>query len=55
MAPEILLEKDVDCSLEHKSIVNSNHPNVWLSVPAWLASASDAGVHNIIRDEEESL
>lgn len=52
---EKLLEQSVDDALKHEGVVDSNHTNTFLAVPAGLATASDAAVHNVVRDKEESL
>lgn len=52
---EVFLEEAVNGGFEHEGIVDCNHPDVWLLVPAWLSSASDAAVHDIVGDEEEGL
>lgn len=52
---EELLEESVDDGLEHESIVDGDHTNTILAVPAGLATAGDAAVHNVVGDEEEGL
>lgn len=55
MLAEVFLEEVVDGSFEHECIVDGDHSDVGLSVPAWLTATSDAAVHDIVRDEEEGL
>lgn len=52
---EVFLEESVDGRFEHEGIVDSNHSDLRLTIPTWLSSTSDAGVHNIVGNEEESL
>ena len=55
MLSEMFLEERVDGHFEHEGVVYGDHAYAWLAVPAWLAAASDGGVHDVIRDEEECL
>ena len=52
---EVLLQQGVDGSLKQKGVVDGNHANTVLEVPAGLASTGDAAVHYIVGDEEEGL
>lgn len=52
---EVLLEEGVDGRLQHEGIVDGNHANTVLAVPARLTTAGDAAVHDIVGDEEEGL
>lgn len=52
---EELLEKGIDGGLEDKGVVNGDHANTLLAVPAGLATAGDAAVHDVVRHQEESL
>lgn len=52
---EVLLEQSIDGGLKHEGIVDGNHANTLLTIPARLTTASDAGVHDVVRDEEECL
>ena len=52
---EELLEKDIDGGLEDKRVVDGNHANTLLAVPAGLATAGDAAVHDVVGHQEESL
>lgn len=55
MRAEVLLEERVDGRLEHEGVVDRDHADVWLAVPAGRAAASDTAVHDIVRYKEESL
>lgn len=52
---EVLLQQDVDGRLEHEGVVDGDHADVLLAVPAGLASAGDAAVHDVVGHEEEGL
>lgn len=52
---EVLLEEGVDGGLEHEGVVDGDHADTLLAVPAGLATAGDARVHDVVRDEEEGL
>ena len=52
---EISFDEMVDRRLEHERIVDSDESNFRVLVPAWLPSASDGSVHDIVGNEEESL
>ena len=52
---EMFLEKVINRALEHEGIVDSDHADTLIAVPARLATTGDTGVHNIIRDQEEGL
>src|SRR5260221_1773900 len=49
------LDEMIDCRLEHETVVDGYHPDRWLTIPARLATASDRGVHDVVRNEKESL
>lgn len=51
----MFLDEPVNGSLEHESIINSDQPDLFVSEPARLASAGDARVHDVVRNEEERL
>ena len=55
MLAEVFLEEAVDCSFEHEGVVDGNHSDVGLPVPAGRAASSDAAVHDIVGYEEECL
>lgn len=52
---EVLLQQDVDGRLEHEGVVDGDHANIRHEVPARAAAAGLGAVHDIIRNEEESL
>lgn len=52
---EVLLEEGVDGRLEHESVVDGDHADALVAVPAGLAAAGDGRVHDVVRDEEEGL
>ncbi|KND93990.1 hypothetical protein TOPH_01615 [Tolypocladium ophioglossoides CBS 100239] len=52
---EELLEEDVDGRLEDEGVVDGDHADAVLAVPAGLAAAGDAAVHDVVRDEKEGL
>ena len=51
----MLLQDDVDRRLEHKGIVDADHAHARSSISAWLTSAGDARVHDIVADKEKGL
>ena len=55
MGLAVLLEEGVNSHLEHKGIVDGDHANALLAVPAGLTSTGDAAVHDVVGDEEECL
>lgn len=52
---EELLQERVDACLEHEGVVDGDHTDTLLAVPAGLATTGDGRVHNIIGHQEESL
>lgn len=52
---EVLLEEGVDGHLEHEGVVDGDHADAVLAVPAGGAAAGDAAVHDVVGDEEEGL
>lgn len=52
---EVLLEEDEDGGLEHEGVVDGDHADTGLEVPAGLAAAGLGRVHDIVGDEEEGL
>lgn len=52
---EVLPEEDVNGSLKDDGVVDGNHADTLVTVPAGLAAAGDAAVHDIVGDEEEGL
>ena len=52
---EVLFEEHVDGALEQEGVVDGHHADAVLAVPARLAAARDAAVHDVVRDEEEGL
>lgn len=52
---EELLEDHVDARLEDEGVVDGDHADSFLAVPAGLAAAGDAAVHDVVGDEEEGL
>ena len=55
LLPEIVLDEMVNGRLEHERVVYSDEPDFRFLVPAWLSSAGERSIHNIIRNEEEGL
>jgi hypothetical protein len=45
----------VDGGFEQECVVDSDIPDAVVFVPAWLSSASEGLVHNVIGNEEEGL
>lgn len=52
---EIFLQKDVDARFKNEGIIDSNHTNALSLIPTGLSTTSDGCVHDIIRNQEESL
>ncbi len=52
---EVLLQEDVDGHFEHEGVVDGDHADARVAVPAGLAAAGDGGVHHVVGDEEEGL
>lgn len=52
---EVLLEQKVDGGFQHEGVVDGNVADTVDAVPARLTSASDAGIHHVIGDEEVGL
>ena len=52
---EVLLEEDEDGGLEHEGVVDGDHADLGLEVPAGLAAAGLGRVHDVVRDQEEGL
>lgn len=52
---EVVLEENVDGGLEHKGVVDGNHTNLGVLVPARLTSAGDGAIHNIVSYQEVGL
>lgn len=48
VAAEVLLEEDEDGGFEHEGVVDGNHADVGLEVPAGLATAGLGRVHDIV-------
>lgn len=55
MAAEVLLQQGVDGGLEHEGVIDGNHADTLMEVPAWLAAAGDAAVHDVVGHQEEGL
>ena len=55
MGPEVFLEQDVDGRFEHEGVVDGDHADARVAVPAWLPAPRYGGVHYVVRDEEEGL
>lgn len=55
VSAEELLEQGVDARLEDEGVVDGDHADTLLAVPAGFAAAGDAAVHDVVRDEEEGL
>jgi len=55
VAAEVLLEEDEDGGLEHEGVVDGDHADLGLEVPAGLAAAGLGRVHDVVGDEEEGL
>ena len=55
LLPKMVLDKMVDGRLEHERIVYSDEPDFRFLVPAWLSSAGERRIHDIVRNEEEGL
>ena len=51
----MFFEEDVDAGFEHESVVDGDHADGGLFVPAGLAAAGYAAVHYVVGDEEEGL
>lgn len=51
----MLFKEEINCSLEHKGIVDGNHADLGLAIPTWLSSPGDWTIHDIVRDKEERL
>lgn len=45
---EVFLKEAVDGRFKQEGVVDGNHSDVWLAVPAWRTSSSDAAVHDIV-------
>lgn len=52
---EVLLEQPVDRRLEDERVVDGDEADALVAVPARLAAARDARVHDVVRHEEERL
>jgi hypothetical protein len=52
---EVLLQEDEDGGLEHEGVVDGDHADAGLEVPAGLTAAGLGGVHDVVGDEEEGL
>ena len=52
---EVLLQQDVDGRFEHEGVVDGDHADARLPVPARLPAPRERGVHDVVRDEEEGL
>lgn len=52
---EMILDEMVNRSLEQERIIYRDKTDFGLLVPAWLSSASDRRVHDIVGNEEERL
>lgn len=52
---EIFFQKDVDARFKNEGIIDSNHTNAFSLIPTGLSTTSDGCVHDIIRNQEESL
>lgn len=52
---EVLLQEHVDGRFQDEGIVDGNHANAGLQVPARLSTASLGGIHDVVGDEEEGL
>lgn len=55
MLAEVFLEEDVEGHFEHEGVIDGDHADAGLAVPARLAAARDGGVHHVVGDEEECL
>ena len=52
---DVLLEEGVNGGFKQKGVVDGDHSNLWLAVPAGCSSSGDTAIHDIIGDEEEGL
>lgn len=52
---EVLFQEDVDAGFQDECIVDRDHTNTILLVPARLTTASDGSIHDIIGHKEEGL
>lgn len=52
---EIFGQEDVNGRFEHEGIVDGDHADLGDAEPARVPAARVGGVHDIVRDEEESL
>jgi hypothetical protein len=52
---EVFADHLEDCAFKNKCIVHSHKTNALYAVPARLATAGNARVHNVICDEEVGL
>lgn len=52
---EVVFKKNVNGSLEHKSVVDGNHTNLGGLVPARLTSTGDGAVHDIVSYQKVGL
>jgi hypothetical protein len=55
MGSEMLFQEQIDGALDHGRIVDGDHADVGLEIPARLASARLRGVHDVVQDEEHGL
>lgn len=52
---KMTLDKVVNRRLKHERVVDRDEPYFRVLVPAWLPSAGDGSIHDIVGDEEERL
>ena len=52
---EMLFQQHVDGGFEHEGVVDGDHAHGGLAVPAGSATARHAGVHYVVRYQEEGL
>jgi len=55
VSAEVFFEERIDGGFQHESIVDGDHADLRLTVPARGAATSDAAVHDIVGDKEEGL
>lgn len=55
VAAEVFPEEHVDARLEDEGVVDGDHADALLAVPAGLAATGDAPIHHVVRYEEEGL
>jgi hypothetical protein len=52
---KVTLDEVVNRRLEHERVVDSDEPDFRVLVPAWLPSAGDGRIHDIVGNKEERL